>query len=666
MIDIQKTSQPPTQDVHGKYPENTLFFVVVSGRLEVYLSSLDGSELSKVFGKTEADLIYAKIEDIGGGSGDYDPAGSADAVKDELLGGVEFSGNTLNKLNNKIAALGLSKVDVTDIVDALNSLESEKPLSANQGRVLKELVDSKEASLSGATTGDFLRGDKTWVDFSSTARLVTLAGLSTNDTNPIAAADSLLLALGKLQAQIATKEATIDIGTAAQYVAGNKTIRTFAVDVRATTMAAMPTDNSADVAASDTLLVAVGKLQAQLVVQRGNYDALNTSLTTAINDTAATAAQDATNKANGAIATLRAGVDSAGDTLKKLYDKLTALETVLTSNDVNLDTLQEIVDFVKNNQDALTSLGLNKVSISSIVNNLTDNSTDKPLAANQGLVLKGLIDEKEPTIATGSTSQYVSGNKSLRTFAADVRSAVMTGLSVATNAAVAATDSLLVAIGKLQAQLTAISSSISNVNNTADVDKIVASAATLKTTRNINGTAFDGSGDITTSSWGTARNLTIGGATKSVNGSGNINWPLEEIGASEIGHQHTAGEIADFSTAIDTKRTFSTQQTPSGGTLSISAGAVAWNCDTHGQVVNLTLTANATLSAPTNVVANTLYMVRVAQDATGSRTLAYNVAYKFGDAGAPVIPVTANKGHWLTFIGRPGNTMEYLGIRTGF
>lgn len=117
---------------------------------------------------------------------------------------------------------------------------------------------------------------------------------------------------------------------------------------------------------------------------------------------------------------------------------------------------------------------------------------------------------------------------------------------------------------------------------------------------------------------------------------------------------------------IDTKRIFTTQQTPSGGTLAIAAGAVAWNCDTNGQVVNLTLNANATLSAPTNVVANTLYMVRVAQDATGSRTLAYNVAYKFGDAGAPVIPVTANKGHWLTFIGRPGNTMEYLGIRTGF
>lgn len=56
------------------------------------------------------------------------------------------------------------------------------------------------------------------------------------------------------------------------------------------------------------------------------------------------------------------------------------------------------------------------------------------------------------------------------------------------------------------------------------------SANKLATARTINGTSFDGSGNITTSSWGTARNVTVGGTTKSVNGSGNVSWSMDEIG----------------------------------------------------------------------------------------------------------------------------------------
>lgn len=57
------------------------------------------------------------------------------------------------------------------------------------------------------------------------------------------------------------------------------------------------------------------------------------------------------------------------------------------------------------------------------------------------------------------------------------------------------------------------------------------SATKLQTARTINGTAFDGTSNITTANWGTARNLTIGSSTKSVNGSENITWSLNEMGA---------------------------------------------------------------------------------------------------------------------------------------
>lgn len=60
----------------------------------------------------------------------------------------------------------------------------------------------------------------------------------------------------------------------------------------------------------------------------------------------------------------------------------------------------------------------------------------------------------------------------------------------------------------------------------------------LQTPRQINGTNFDGSANITTSYWGTTRTLTIGNSGKSVNGSANISWSLSEIGAASSSHSH--------------------------------------------------------------------------------------------------------------------------------
>lgn len=61
----------------------------------------------------------------------------------------------------------------------------------------------------------------------------------------------------------------------------------------------------------------------------------------------------------------------------------------------------------------------------------------------------------------------------------------------------------------------------------------------LATARSINGTNFDGSGNITTATWGTARTLTIGNTGKSVNGRGNVSWSLSEIGAAASNHTHS-------------------------------------------------------------------------------------------------------------------------------
>lgn len=74
---------------------------------------------------------------------------------------------------------------------------------------------------------------------------------------------------------------------------------------------------------------------------------------------------------------------------------------------------------------------------------------------------------------------------------------------------------------------------ISITGNAATATTTTGNAATatkLQTARTINGTSFDGSANITTANWGTARTITIGNTGKSVDGSSNVSWSLEEIG----------------------------------------------------------------------------------------------------------------------------------------
>jgi hypothetical protein len=129
-----------------------------------------------------------------------------------------------------------------------------------------------------------------------------------------------------------------------------------------------------------------------------------------------------------------------------------------------------------------------------------------------------------------STSDLSEGTNEYFT-AARVRAVVLTGISLVTNAVISATDSVLVAFGKLQAQITANLSTLTshtsdtsnphattkaqvglgNADNTSDANKPVSTATqtalnakqdTLVSGTNIktiNGTSVLGSGDIVTS-----------------------------------------------------------------------------------------------------------------------------------------------------------------------
>lgn len=81
--------------------------------------------------------------------------------------------------------------------------------------------------------------------------------------------------------------------------------------------------------------------------------------------------------------------------------------------------------------------------------------------------------------------------------------------------------------------------SVTSTGFTGSLNGNADSATALATARAINGTNFDGTGDITTANWGTARDITIGGTTRSVNGSANYSWSLSDIGAAGTGSANT-------------------------------------------------------------------------------------------------------------------------------
>ena len=124
----------------------------------------------------------------------------------------------------------------------------------------------------------------------------------------------------------------------------------------------------------------------------------------------------------------------------------------------------------------------------------------------------------------------------------------------------------------------------SRLNNVASATTGNAATATkLQTVRTINGTNFDGSGNITTSTWGTARNITIGSSKKSVNGSADMAWSLSEIGAAPASHTHnyagssSAGGAANTAVKLHTARTINGVSFDGSANITITANPNAHN-----------------------------------------------------------------------------------------
>lgn len=152
---------------------------------------------------------------------------------------------------------------------------------------------------------------------------------------------------------------------------------------------------------------------------------------------------------------------------------------------------------------------------------------------------------------------------------------------------------------------------IANLNGNAGT------ATKLQTARSINGTNFDGSGNITTANWGTARNIQIGNTSKSVNGSANVAWTLGEIGAAASNHTHGLVNLNSeaFSGGNDLN-TYNSTKTWVARTLNSTTNKPA----DYFTVVNFGANSNSNFQLAHSYANNSTLYVRGRHDTSGNYT----------------------------------------------
>ena len=92
------------------------------------------------------------------------------------------------------------------------------------------------------------------------------------------------------------------------------------------------------------------------------------------------------------VGTHNTDTDSHNDIRLDIQSLANKLNTFLDSDDTTLDELSELITAIEGNQTSIEQITSGKVNVADVVNNLTTNTSTKPLSAAQGVALKKLID----------------------------------------------------------------------------------------------------------------------------------------------------------------------------------------------------------------------------------------------------------------------------------
>ena len=162
-----------------------------------------------------------------------------------------------------------------------------------------------------------------------------------------------------------------------------------------------------------------------------------------------------------------------------------------------------------------------------------------------------------------------------------------------------------------------------------------ATATALQTARSINGTNFNGTGNITTANWGTARNISIADATAantgtgvSVNGSGNVTLKLPAtIKAALTGN--VTGNVSGSSSSCTGNAATATKATQDSAGQQINTTYIK-GLSVSGATLTITKGNGTTSTATINQTAGILPATRVLQGG-GTKLYSCNGGLAAGD-----------------------------------
>ena len=161
-------------------------------------------------------------------------------------------------------------------------------------------------------------------------------------------------------------------------------------------------------------------------------------------------------------------------------------------------------------------------------------------------------------------------------------------------------------------------------------------ATTLKTKRKINGTDFDGSGNITTTNWGTARIVKIsdgnhGGIESTVNGSENVTLRLPTTITATLDGNASTATLAAKATILETTRKINGTDFNGGKDITTANWGTARNIsisDNNGSnsatTNNINGSGNFTLKLPATIKASIDGNASSSTTATGANTVYIN------------------------------------------
>lgn len=173
---------------------------VVLTKGDVGLSNVDNtSDANKPISSATQAALNAKVDKVAGKQLSTEDYTTAEKSK---LSGVAAGAqvNTVTSVAGKTGAVVLAKADV-GLTNVDNTSDANKPIST----ATQTALSAKEGAIAAGTAAQFWRGDKSWRDFFTDVRAATLTGLSTATNAVVAATDTVLAAIGKLQAQVSTK-----------------------------------------------------------------------------------------------------------------------------------------------------------------------------------------------------------------------------------------------------------------------------------------------------------------------------------------------------------------------------------------------------------------------------------------------------------------------------